>query len=83
MTLQYNAMLNFGSQFSLLEKHRARMIEIETDDENCCHYAGQFYHGIEYEVTDMRPGVIPEKPDATMYVKGHELNVTRYTRLPD
>ncbi|XP_027135467.1 inter-alpha-trypsin inhibitor heavy chain H3a [Larimichthys crocea] len=38
---------------------------------------GQFYHGIEYEVTDLRPGEVPEKPDATMFVKGRELNVTR------
>uniref|UniRef100_A0A3Q1EED8 Inter-alpha-trypsin inhibitor heavy chain H3 n=1 Tax=Acanthochromis polyacanthus TaxID=80966 RepID=A0A3Q1EED8_9TELE len=38
---------------------------------------GQFYHGIEYEVTDLRPGEFPEKPDATMFVKGQELNVTR------
>lgn len=40
---------------------------------------GQFYHGIEYEVSDLRPGEVPEKPDATMFVKGQELNVTRYT----
>ena len=40
---------------------------------------GQFYHGIEFEVGDQRPGEVPEKPDATMYVKGHQLNVTRYT----
>uniref|UniRef100_UPI0037E78B3C inter-alpha-trypsin inhibitor heavy chain H3-like n=1 Tax=Semicossyphus pulcher TaxID=241346 RepID=UPI0037E78B3C len=38
---------------------------------------GQFYHGIEYEVSDQRPGEVPEKPDATMFVKGQELNVTR------
>ncbi|XP_068576730.1 inter-alpha-trypsin inhibitor heavy chain H3a isoform X3 [Cebidichthys violaceus] len=38
---------------------------------------GQFYHGIGYEVSDLRPGKVPEKPDATMYVKGQELNVTR------
>uniref|UniRef100_A0A096LWR8 Inter-alpha-trypsin inhibitor heavy chain H3 n=1 Tax=Poecilia formosa TaxID=48698 RepID=A0A096LWR8_POEFO len=38
---------------------------------------GQFYHGIEYEVTDLRPGESPEKPDATMFAKGHQLNVTR------
>ncbi|XP_077384752.1 inter-alpha-trypsin inhibitor heavy chain H3-like [Festucalex cinctus] len=38
---------------------------------------GQFYHGIEYEVSSLRPGEVPEKPDATMYVKGQELNVTR------
>ncbi|XP_061591624.1 inter-alpha-trypsin inhibitor heavy chain H3a [Cololabis saira] len=38
---------------------------------------GQFYHGIAYEVTDLRPGETPEKPDATMHVKGHDLNVTR------
>ncbi|XP_051931896.1 inter-alpha-trypsin inhibitor heavy chain H3a [Hippocampus zosterae] len=38
---------------------------------------GQFYHGIEYEVSNLRPGEVPEKPDATMHVKGRELNVTR------
>ncbi|XP_056885568.1 inter-alpha-trypsin inhibitor heavy chain H3-like isoform X1 [Takifugu flavidus] len=38
---------------------------------------GQFYHGIEYEVSDLRPGEVPEKPDATMFVKGQQLNVTR------
>uniref|UniRef100_A0A669D9V6 Inter-alpha-trypsin inhibitor heavy chain H3 n=1 Tax=Oreochromis niloticus TaxID=8128 RepID=A0A669D9V6_ORENI len=38
---------------------------------------GQFYHGINYEVADLHPGKVPEKPDATMYVKGQELNVTR------
>ncbi|XP_074527146.1 inter-alpha-trypsin inhibitor heavy chain H3-like [Halichoeres trimaculatus] len=38
---------------------------------------GQFYHGVDFEVTDLRPGEVPEKPDATMFVKGHQLNVTR------
>ncbi|KAM3878582.1 inter-alpha-trypsin inhibitor heavy chain H3-like [Diretmus argenteus] len=38
---------------------------------------GQFYHGVEFEVGDLRPGEVPEKPDATMHVKGQELNVTR------
>ncbi|XP_028261033.1 inter-alpha-trypsin inhibitor heavy chain H3a isoform X2 [Parambassis ranga] len=38
---------------------------------------GQFYHGIAFEVTDLRPGEVPEKPDATMYVKERQLNVTR------
>ncbi|XP_068598254.1 inter-alpha-trypsin inhibitor heavy chain H3-like [Brachionichthys hirsutus] len=38
---------------------------------------GQFYHGIDYEVTNLREGEVPEKPDATMFVKGNELNVTR------
>lgn len=38
---------------------------------------GQFYHSIEFEVYNLRPGESPEKPDATMFVKGHELNVTR------
>ncbi|KAF7664516.1 hypothetical protein LDENG_00173350 [Lucifuga dentata] len=33
---------------------------------------GQFYHGVEFEVTNS------EKPDATMYVKGQALNVTRH-----
>lgn len=39
---------------------------------------GQFYRGLEYEVSDLRPGEVPEKPDATMFVKGQQLNVTRY-----
>uniref|UniRef100_A0AAZ3S4L7 Inter-alpha-trypsin inhibitor heavy chain H3 n=1 Tax=Oncorhynchus tshawytscha TaxID=74940 RepID=A0AAZ3S4L7_ONCTS len=38
---------------------------------------GQFYHGVQFEVKDMRPGEVPEKPDATMLVKGQELTVTR------
>ncbi|KAJ3581166.1 hypothetical protein NHX12_016967 [Muraenolepis orangiensis] len=38
---------------------------------------GQFYHGVGFEVGDLRQGEVPEKPDATMYVKGHQLNVTR------
>uniref|UniRef100_A0A673ZSH5 Inter-alpha-trypsin inhibitor heavy chain H3 n=1 Tax=Salmo trutta TaxID=8032 RepID=A0A673ZSH5_SALTR len=38
---------------------------------------GQFYHGVQFEVRDMRPGEVPEKPDATMLVKGQELTVTR------
>ncbi|KAJ3602963.1 hypothetical protein NHX12_030707 [Muraenolepis orangiensis] len=32
---------------------------------------GQFYHGVEFEVGDLRSGV------ASLYVKGHQLNVTR------
>ncbi|TNM88584.1 hypothetical protein fugu_004838 [Takifugu bimaculatus] len=44
-------------------------------------YFGQFYHGIEYEVSDLRPGEVPEKPDATMFVKGQQLNVTRADEL--
>lgn len=44
-------------------------------------FPGQFYHGINYEVTDLRPGKNQEKPDATMYVKGHELDVTRYINV--
>uniref|UniRef100_A0A8C4HR74 Inter-alpha-trypsin inhibitor heavy chain H3 n=1 Tax=Dicentrarchus labrax TaxID=13489 RepID=A0A8C4HR74_DICLA len=38
---------------------------------------GQFYHGVEFEVTDLRPGELQENLDATMYVKGQTLNVTR------
>ncbi|XP_069006345.1 inter-alpha-trypsin inhibitor heavy chain H3-like [Embiotoca jacksoni] len=38
---------------------------------------GQFYHGVEFEVTDLRPGEVQENLDATMYVKGQTLNVTR------
>ncbi|XP_070759051.1 inter-alpha-trypsin inhibitor heavy chain H3-like [Enoplosus armatus] len=39
---------------------------------------GQFYHGVEFEVADLRPGEVPENLDATMYVKGQTLNVTRH-----
>lgn len=38
----------------------------------CCLLAGQFYHGIEFEVTETL-----ESPNAIMYVKGQTLNVTR------
>jgi hypothetical protein len=49
-------------------------------NKNVFYYAhtGQFYHGVQFEVRDMRPGEEPEKPDATMLVKGQELTVTRY-----
>uniref|UniRef100_A0A8C4NTK8 Inter-alpha-trypsin inhibitor heavy chain H3 n=1 Tax=Dicentrarchus labrax TaxID=13489 RepID=A0A8C4NTK8_DICLA len=39
---------------------------------------GQFYHGVEFEVTDLRPGELQKNLDATMYVKGQTLNVTRH-----
>uniref|UniRef100_A0A8C2ZNQ8 Inter-alpha-trypsin inhibitor heavy chain H3 n=1 Tax=Cyclopterus lumpus TaxID=8103 RepID=A0A8C2ZNQ8_CYCLU len=39
---------------------------------------GQFYHGVEFEVTQLHPGEVQEKTDATMYVKGQILNVTRH-----
>ncbi|XP_068576728.1 inter-alpha-trypsin inhibitor heavy chain H3a isoform X2 [Cebidichthys violaceus] len=39
---------------------------------------GQFYHGVGFEVTDLRPGEVQENLDATMYVKGQILNVTRH-----
>lgn len=39
---------------------------------------GQFYRGVEFEVTDLRPGEAEENLDATMYVKGQTLNVTRH-----
>ncbi|XP_060713848.1 inter-alpha-trypsin inhibitor heavy chain H3-like [Tachysurus vachellii] len=38
---------------------------------------GQFFHGITFEVSDMFKGEDPDKPDATMFVKGHNLTVTR------
>ncbi|KAG7477976.1 hypothetical protein MATL_G00075510 [Megalops atlanticus] len=38
---------------------------------------GQFYHGVQFEVSDLREGQTPDKPDATMIVKGSELTVTR------
>ncbi|KAF0035247.1 hypothetical protein F2P81_013005, partial [Scophthalmus maximus] len=37
---------------------------------------GQFYHGVEFEVADLRPGEVQEKLDATLYVKGQTVNVT-------
>lgn len=39
---------------------------------------GQFYHGVEFEVAQFRPGKFEENLDATMYVKGQTLNVTRH-----
>ncbi|XP_048462354.1 inter-alpha-trypsin inhibitor heavy chain H3-like [Rhincodon typus] len=38
---------------------------------------GQFYHDVNYKVYNIHPGLDPEKPDATMAVKGHNLTVTR------
>ncbi|XP_063071031.1 inter-alpha-trypsin inhibitor heavy chain H3-like [Engraulis encrasicolus] len=38
---------------------------------------GQFYHGVQFEVGDLHLGEVPEKPDATMAIKGHTLTVTR------
>uniref|UniRef100_A0A9J8AR20 Inter-alpha-trypsin inhibitor heavy chain H3 n=1 Tax=Cyprinus carpio carpio TaxID=630221 RepID=A0A9J8AR20_CYPCA len=38
---------------------------------------GQFYHGLEFEVSEPFPGKDPNKPDAIMFVKEQELVVTR------
>ncbi|RXN04180.1 inter-alpha-trypsin inhibitor heavy chain H3-like protein [Labeo rohita] len=38
---------------------------------------GQFYHGLQFEVSEPFPGKDPNKPDALMFVKGKELVVTR------
>ncbi|XP_062401904.1 inter-alpha-trypsin inhibitor heavy chain H3-like [Sardina pilchardus] len=38
---------------------------------------GQFYHSVQFEVSNLHPGEDPEKPDATMDIKGHKLTVTR------
>ncbi|RXN06951.1 inter-alpha-trypsin inhibitor heavy chain H3-like protein [Labeo rohita] len=38
---------------------------------------GQFYHGLQFEVSEPFPGKDPNKPDAVMFVKGKELVVTR------
>ncbi|KAG7319218.1 hypothetical protein KOW79_017692 [Hemibagrus wyckioides] len=38
---------------------------------------GQFFHGVSFEVSDVFKGEDPDKPDATMIVKGHKLTVTR------
>lgn len=39
---------------------------------------GQFYHGVEFEVTYLHPDDVQKNQSATMYVKGHALNVTRH-----
>ncbi|KAK5912935.1 hypothetical protein CesoFtcFv8_002763 [Champsocephalus esox] len=39
---------------------------------------GQFYHGVGFELTDLHPHKNKDKIDATMYVKGQILNVTRH-----
>ncbi|XP_054990153.1 inter-alpha-trypsin inhibitor heavy chain H3 [Sorex araneus] len=38
---------------------------------------GQFFHPLDFEVSDIRPGLDPSKPVATMVVKNHQLKVTR------
>uniref|UniRef100_W5L7G5 Inter-alpha-trypsin inhibitor heavy chain H3 n=1 Tax=Astyanax mexicanus TaxID=7994 RepID=W5L7G5_ASTMX len=38
---------------------------------------GQFYNGVQFEVSELFPGENEEKPDAIMFVKGHQLVVTR------
>ncbi|MBN3285616.1 ITIH3 inhibitor, partial [Polyodon spathula] len=38
---------------------------------------GQFYHELSFEVGDIHQGTDPEKPEATMQIKGQELTVTR------
>ncbi|XP_049588679.1 inter-alpha-trypsin inhibitor heavy chain H3 isoform X3 [Syngnathus scovelli] len=39
---------------------------------------GQFYHGVDFEVSNLKLGKMQQKTDATMYVKGQTLNVTRH-----
>jgi len=38
---------------------------------------GQFFHPIDFTILEVHPGSSPEKPDATMIVKNHQLTVTR------
>ncbi|KAL6464408.1 hypothetical protein MHYP_G00267250 [Metynnis hypsauchen] len=38
---------------------------------------GQFYNGVQFEVSELFPGKDADKPDAFMFVKGHKLVVTR------
>ncbi|XP_031423009.1 inter-alpha-trypsin inhibitor heavy chain H3-like [Clupea harengus] len=38
---------------------------------------GQFYHGVQFEVSDTYPGKDQDKPDASMFIKGKKLTVTR------
>ncbi|XP_077458153.1 inter-alpha-trypsin inhibitor heavy chain H3-like [Stigmatopora argus] len=39
---------------------------------------GQFYHGVPFEVSDLKVEKVEQKTDATLYVKGQILNVTRH-----
>uniref|UniRef100_A0A673BA54 Inter-alpha-trypsin inhibitor heavy chain H3 n=1 Tax=Sphaeramia orbicularis TaxID=375764 RepID=A0A673BA54_9TELE len=39
---------------------------------------GQFYHGVNFEVTDVHQAETQDEHHAVMYVKGQTLNVTRY-----
>lgn len=41
-------------------------------------HLGQFMKEPEVSVYDLRPGTDPEKPTATMNVKGNQLTVTRF-----
>ncbi len=45
-----------------------------------CFTAGQFYHGVNFEVSDLFPGKDPDKQDANMFVKGNKLTVTRWMK---
>ncbi|XP_060544374.1 inter-alpha-trypsin inhibitor heavy chain H3-like [Pantherophis guttatus] len=38
---------------------------------------GQFFHPINFTILEVHSGSTPEKPDATMIVKNHQLTVTR------
>lgn len=38
---------------------------------------GQFMHEPKIRIFNERPGKVPEKPEASMEVKGHTLTVTR------
>ncbi|XP_061075714.1 inter-alpha-trypsin inhibitor heavy chain H3-like isoform X1 [Conger conger] len=38
---------------------------------------GQFYNGVHFEIGELHHGDSPDKPDATMTVKGSRLSVTR------
>uniref|UniRef100_A0A8D2DH44 Inter-alpha-trypsin inhibitor heavy chain H1 n=1 Tax=Sciurus vulgaris TaxID=55149 RepID=A0A8D2DH44_SCIVU len=38
---------------------------------------GQFFHPLDFEVSDIHPGSDPKRSDATMVVKNHRLTVTR------
>ncbi|XP_057702098.1 inter-alpha-trypsin inhibitor heavy chain H3-like isoform X2 [Corythoichthys intestinalis] len=39
---------------------------------------GQFYHGVNFEVSDLKMDKMQQKMDATLYVNGQTLNVTRH-----
>lgn len=52
-------------------------IKEKAGNQSVCFLSGQFYHGVQYEVTYQDPDEVQRNHSTTMYVKGHAINVTR------